>query len=88
MTREQQLDLISDLRNVAFKRKPYRQYSAKWDHDHCRGCWATFSEEDVAGFLHEGFATTAEYDEGEDYDWLCPKCFSEFQQEMQWRSVG
>lgn len=78
---------MSDLRNVAFKRKQYRQYNAKWDHDHCRGCWATFSEKDVGGFLHEGYTTTAEYDQGEDYDWLCSKCFSQFQEEMGWRLV-
>lgn len=85
MTRDEQLRLMSDLRNVAFRRKRYKQWSPEWDHDHCSVCWAKFSERNFPDVLHEGYATAADYEHGEDYDWICQTCFMDFQGEMGWR---
>jgi hypothetical protein len=87
MTKEARMSLASDLRDVAFIKKRYRQYSPDWDHDHCAACWTKFAEWDGPDILHEGYATTAEYERGEDYDWVCPICFDELRDEMGWRLV-
>jgi len=84
MTKREQLTLMSDLRDDSFRRKQYKQWSPESDRDHCRGCWAKFSEIDSPGTLHEGNATTADYDQGGDYDWICPTCFNAFHEEMGW----
>jgi hypothetical protein len=88
MTREERIQQASALRNAVLLRKPYRRYRDDWDHDHCAACWAKFAEWDEPDILHEGYATTAEYDLGEDYDWVCPSCFDELHVEMEWRLAG
>jgi hypothetical protein len=88
MTKQDRIDLASGLENVLFIRKRYRQYSPDWDHDHCAACWAKVAEWDEPGILHEGYATTAEYEQGEDYDWVCASCFDELQVDMGWRLVA
>ncbi len=72
---------------TAFRRKPYRAPSPKWDHDHCAACWAKFAEYEGPEYLHEGFAVTADYPKGEDYEWVCPECFEELKDQMSWVSV-
>jgi hypothetical protein len=60
MTKDWRLEHLETqpyLRGAAFTRKPYRAYSATWEHDHCAGCWAKFMEP-PAEELHEGYATT------------------------------
>ncbi len=47
----------------------------------------TFAEYDGPGILHEGYATTAAHNKGEDYDWVCAKCFSELRAVMGWGQV-
>ncbi|HJY05823.1 MAG TPA: hypothetical protein VJ323_05875 [Bryobacteraceae bacterium] len=87
MTKEARMSLASCLRGVAFIKKQSRQYTPDWDHDHCAACWTKFAEWDGPDILHDGYATTAEYDRGEDYDWVCPTCFDELRDEMGWRLV-
>jgi hypothetical protein len=74
------------LRGVAFVRKPYRAYREGWDHDHCAACWMKFSEVEVPGEVtqREGFATTAAYPRGADYEWVCVECFELFRDDMGW----
>jgi hypothetical protein len=64
------------LRGMRFQRKPYREYSAEWDHDHCAACWAKFAttSSEREPIYYEGFATCSDYRHGEDYEWVCPEC--------------
>ncbi len=87
MKTDPRIEQASYLRNVALKHKPYRQPGVEWDHDHCAACWAKFAEWDGPDILHDGYATTAEYDKGEDYEWVCPTCFVELREQMGWRIV-
>lgn len=77
------------LHGVSFVRKPYRAYRPDWDHDHCVGCWQKLVEPGVAAedAIHEGYATTDEFERGEDYWWVCPTCFDAFAPAMAWRDV-
>ena len=76
------------MRGQRWQRKPYRQWSATWDHDHCAGCWAKFmvaknshGDEEI---LHEGFAVGSDYLHGAEYEWVCPECFALFKDDMGW----
>jgi hypothetical protein len=79
----------NDLRGVDLERKPYRPYRADWDHDHCAACSAKLMEPGTAveGVQHEGYATTASYVRGAEYQWVCVECFELFASEMGWRDV-
>lgn len=77
---------LTYLRGVAFSHRPYRQYTRSWDHDHCASCTAGFSE-DEPGDLREGWTTTADYEPGAEYDWLCETCFSRLQRPLRLRVV-
>jgi hypothetical protein len=70
------------LRGVRLKRRPYKTPRPEWDHDHCAACWAKFSERQTD--LREGFATCADYERGENDEWVCPDCFALFKDEMGW----
>lgn len=74
------------MRGAHLIRKAYQAPSKAWDHDHCTGCWAKFMEPPTTGegIVHEGYATTAEYVRGADYEWVCTKCFEEFSAIMGW----
>jgi hypothetical protein len=72
------------LRGVTFERKLYKSYGPEWDHDHCIACWAKFAEFDGPEIQHEGYATTAAFVRGADYDWVCSECFSLFRGPMDW----
>ena len=74
---------------VRFKRKSYRVYRSDWRHDHCVSCGITFAEDesDREPIMHEGFATTADYEYGEDYEWVCAECFALFRDAMGWTEV-
>jgi len=84
--RLEHLETQPELRGVDFVRKPYRIYREGGDHDHCAACWTKLAEPGSADAdtLNEGFATTAEYVHGKDYEWLCPVCFEAFADEMGW----
>jgi hypothetical protein len=56
-------DNIQHLHGATFRLAQYKAPSADWDHDHCKGCWATFADFDGTGILHEGYVT-ASPDEG------------------------
>jgi hypothetical protein len=62
-------------------KKYYRQ-----GHDHCAACWATFSLHD-GDYLKEGYAVTADYKLGEDYDWVCAPCFNDLKDNLAWTAV-
>ena len=72
------------LQGVALVHRAYRRYSTNptWDHDHCEFCWAKFMVEDAPDVLHEGYCTENEY------HWVCPECFTDFQAQFLWRVVG
>lgn len=77
---------ITFLRDVAFSRRPYRQPSQTWDHDHCTSCMAKFSERGPDD-LREGWTTTDEYVRGAEYEWLCDECFALFRERLGLREV-
>jgi hypothetical protein len=87
--RLQHLETQPFLRGVAFARKPYRNPSPSWDHDHCVACWARLAEPDLKGpdIIHGGFATTKDFVRGENYEWVCAACFELFRNAMEWRDV-
>jgi len=77
------------LLGVRWEMKVYKAPHADWDHDHCVGCWAKFMENDspVEPIEHTGYATTAEYPKGAQYEWVCKKCFADFSDAMGWTEV-
>jgi hypothetical protein len=77
---------MTSLRGVRFAFRQYRQYTVAWDHDHCSSCMAGFSEA-YEGDLHEGWTTTAEFEPGSEYEWLCDRCFQRFKVELDLREV-
>lgn len=77
---------LEELRGVAFAYRPYRRWSASWDHDHCDGCMVGFSE-DSAEDLHEGWTTTAAYEKGAEYCWVCSECFDRHKDRLDWCEV-
>jgi hypothetical protein len=82
------LDLVrTHLTGVAFRWKKYYQWSERWDHDHCSACGATFSLGDGGDYLKEGYAVTADYKLGEDYQWVCAKCFEDLKDNLGWTAV-
>ena len=86
--RTEQLETIPYLRGQSFIRKPYTAYRPDWDHDHCAVCWTKLAESHVeAEAEHEGFAVTAEYELGADYEWICAGCFDFAKEAMGWRDV-
>lgn len=87
--RLERLESQEYLRGVSFARKMYRAYRPEWEHDHCAACWQKLVElgGTAEGAVHEGYATTAEYDRGAEYEWVCVPCFEAFAHEMDWRDV-
>ena len=56
-----------------------------WDHSHCAGCMTKFSLYDDGESLREGYAVTADYKLGEDYEWVCPDCFEALKDNLDWK---
>jgi hypothetical protein len=85
------------LQGATFVRKPYRVWSAEWEHDHCEFCHAKFidpafseahaalaSGDDTA--QTEGYAALGTGPEGEDdYHWVCASCFGDFRDRFAWQ---
>ncbi len=65
------------LKGKRLVRQQYREYRPGWDHDHCEFCQMTFSL--FADDLKEGYSTE------DQYYWICPKCFGEFEKEFEWQ---
>jgi len=77
-----------DLHGQAFMWKPYRAYSAEWTHDHCAACMAKVAEpETEPDALHEGWAISAGYERGAEYEWVCADCFKLLEQTLSWTRV-
>ena len=87
--RAEVLETLPYLRGQSFARKPYKAYRPGWEHDHCAVCGAKLMEESAAveDTLHEGYATTPDYQHGEDYDWICVACFAASREEMGWKDA-
>jgi hypothetical protein len=87
--RLENLKMAPRLRRLIFLKKPYAAYRPGWDHDHCAACNKTLAEPGIDGadIVHEGYATTANYEKGADYEWICVECFRDFKDFMGWREV-
>ena len=85
--RAEVLETLPYLRGQSFIRKPYQAYRPGWEHDHCAVCGAKLMEEcaGVEDTLHEGFAITAKYERGADYEWVCVECFEASRDAMEWQ---
>jgi 5-oxoprolinase (ATP-hydrolysing) len=73
------IENTSGVAGETFKFKKWGQTYPNWDHDHCLGCMLKIRRtEDCStksGDLDQGWAVTADYSHGEDYEWLCEECF-------------
>lgn len=78
----------SDLKGAQLEWKTYRAPRPDWDHDHCAGCWAKFAEyaDPQESILHEGYATGPEHPGRAEYEWICPECFDDLAEAMEWTS--
>jgi hypothetical protein len=87
--RAEVLETIPELRGQSFVRKKYTEYRPGWDHDHCAVCGVKFAEHDIGGerVLRDGYAVTADYKHGADYEWVCPECFIASKARMNWTVV-
>jgi hypothetical protein len=73
------------LKGMTFVRRRWWSYREGWDHDHCEACWAKLSDSGGSEVLHEGYTTTADHEQGEGYHWVCPQCFLDLKEDLQWR---
>jgi hypothetical protein len=80
MDADWRIDSVKSLRGQSFR---YYRRSESWDHDHCSACGAKFML--AEGCLTYGYAVTHEYEHGEDYVWVCAKCFSDLSKTMDWK---
>lgn len=71
-------------RGVCWEWKWWTQREGHWNHDHCIGCWATFTEVDGPDFLRAGYTTREEHPNGADYWWLCEPCYEEHKSRLGW----
>ena len=69
------------LKGVILVHRKYPQYpnNPERDHDHCAFCWTKFSLYDDPEHLKEGYTTM------DDYHWICPQCFQDFNDRFQWK---
>ena len=93
MTKDWRLERLEEqefLHGIRLRHALYRQYSPCWDHDHCAGCWAKFSEheDEREPTLSEGYTTCSDFEHGSEYWWVCPECFLLFKDVMRWSEVA
>ena len=77
------------LQGAVWVRKPYKRWTATWDHDHCEFCARKFVEangqpqgEDSATL---GYAALGTGPKGQDdYHWVCDDCFVDFCERFGW----
>jgi len=85
---EENADMIAArlhyLVGAVFLRKPYRKPREDWDHDHCQVCWKTLAEFEGENVIHEGYASLATEKWPADYHWVCPECFEQYGNRMNW----
>jgi N-acetylmuramoyl-L-alanine amidase len=75
------------LRGAKLQFARYTRWNETWDHDQCAGCWATFAEFEGNAIQHEGYTTCADYAKGPRYEWVCPECFNDLHQYMEWTVI-
>jgi hypothetical protein len=73
------IDNAKHTRGAALHFQKYTHYSEDWDHDHFEACWAMFMEVPSAEILTGGYTTE------DNYRWICPQCFQDLKEEMQWK---
>lgn len=73
------IDNAKHTRGAFLQLKKYTRYSETWEHDYCEACWAKFMESPAPNVLTEGYATE------DNYRWICPACFSELKDAMEWK---
>jgi hypothetical protein len=78
------IDSARHLKGVSFIFRRYAPWSESWDHDHCAACGAKFAVFEAPDILHEGFATSDAFANGAAYEWVCPTCFADLKDTMQW----
>jgi hypothetical protein len=77
------LDNVQRLRGQFFRWKTYYRRSESQDHDHCAACWDKFMIAD--GCLAQGYAVTHQHEHGQDYEWVCQRCFLDLSEIMDWK---
>lgn len=78
------VDNARHLAGARLHRRGYTRYSETWDHDHCAACFTKFAEFDGPDIQHIGYATGDDYKFGANYEWVCPKCFSDLKPALGW----
>lgn len=81
------LDFVEPLRGQRLVWSKYRQPRPEWNHDHCLGCGATFTELEGPEYLHYGYVTGPEYSHGKEYEWICAQCFNDLAPTMDWTAA-
>ena len=73
------IDTAKRIKGATLCYQQYRRRSETWEHEHCVGCWVTFMESKAAPeVLTEGYVT-------QDDRWVCPQCFADLRDEMDWK---
>ncbi|MCU1284202.1 MAG: hypothetical protein JWO13_552 [Acidobacteriales bacterium] len=70
------LENLEHTRGEALRFKKYLSHDASSNHDHCQGCWKTIIESGENAFS-EGYTTSSG-------QWICPECFANFKNQMNW----
>jgi hypothetical protein len=82
------LPFAEHLKGSVFRWKKWYPESETWDHDHCAGCGAQFCLHAECKSHKAGYAITADYRWGEDYEWVCPECFEALRENLGWSLAG
>jgi DNA-directed RNA polymerase subunit RPC12/RpoP len=72
------------LRGLTLQFSQWTRPKPSWDHDHCAGCWAKFSDSDGQEVQRAGYTTGEDYPKGARYEWVCADCFRELKEVMGW----
>ena len=73
------IDNAKRTRGALLREMKYSRPEEDWDHDHCEGCWAKFMESELPGTLTAGYVTE------DNRCWICPDCFRDLRDEMEWK---
>ena len=65
-------------RGALLRFQKYTPPKPDWDHDHCAGCWAKFTQSGAPNIQTEGYVT-------EDNRWICAECFRDLHEVMGWK---
>jgi hypothetical protein len=81
------LTIAKRLTGASFQWKMWYPPNERWDHDHCAACGAQFCNHETCNSFKEGYAISDEYHLGEDYEWVCKKCFDDLRDNLEWKVV-